>query len=82
MGAWESAPDVPDPEEPGAQKTVAIVGLTLGYLSAVCYLFARIPQIIKNYREKSCEGTFRHFIAVGCKLTRAKVSLCYSSSCP
>ena len=28
----------------------------LGYLSAMLYLGARIPQIIKNYREKSCEG--------------------------
>ncbi|RMZ69264.1 vacuolar membrane PQ loop repeat [Pyrenophora seminiperda CCB06] len=28
----------------------------LGYASAVCYLGARIPQIIKNQRERSCEG--------------------------
>ncbi|RKF76025.1 putative vacuolar amino acid transporter YPQ3 [Golovinomyces cichoracearum] len=27
-----------------------------GYLSAIFYLSARIPQIIKNYRDKSCEG--------------------------
>ncbi|KAJ4162922.1 hypothetical protein NW754_014343 [Fusarium falciforme] len=32
------------------------VGIMLGYGSAVRYLCARIPQIIKNYREKSCEG--------------------------
>ncbi|RFU76919.1 hypothetical protein TARUN_5332 [Trichoderma arundinaceum] len=32
------------------------VGIILGYFSAVCYLCARVPQIIKNYREKSCEG--------------------------
>ncbi|KAK0755392.1 hypothetical protein N5P37_012220 [Trichoderma harzianum] len=32
------------------------IGMVLGYFSAVCYLCARIPQIIKNYREKSCEG--------------------------
>ncbi|KAH8128914.1 hypothetical protein FP744_10007269 [Trichoderma asperellum] len=32
------------------------VGIVLGYFSAVCYLCARVPQIIKNYREKSCEG--------------------------
>ncbi|KAK4081097.1 uncharacterized protein Triagg1_2629 [Trichoderma aggressivum f. europaeum] len=32
------------------------IGMMLGYFSAVCYLCARIPQIIKNYREKSCEG--------------------------
>jgi solute carrier family 66 (lysosomal lysine-arginine transporter), member 1 len=29
----------------------------LGYVSAVAYLGARIPQIVKNAREKSCEGT-------------------------
>ena len=34
----------------------AKAGMALGYVSAVCYLCARIPQIIKNYREKSCEG--------------------------
>ena len=28
----------------------------MGYLSALCYLGARIPQIIKNWREQSCEG--------------------------
>ena len=28
----------------------------LGYISAVCYLGARIPQIIKNQKERSCEG--------------------------
>ncbi|KAH6605603.1 PQ-loop protein [Trichoderma cornu-damae] len=32
------------------------VGIALGYFSAACYLCARVPQIIKNYREKSCEG--------------------------
>ncbi|KAK7962180.1 vacuolar membrane pq loop repeat protein [Apiospora aurea] len=52
-GAWD-APESPD--LPAAKSAVAIVGMSLGYLSAVCYLCARIPQIIKNYREKSCEG--------------------------
>ncbi|KAJ1939139.1 hypothetical protein EC988_007394, partial [Linderina pennispora] len=28
----------------------------MGYISAVLFLGARIPQIIKNYRKKSCEG--------------------------
>lgn len=32
------------------------IGIILGYFSAVCYLCARVPQITKNYREKSCEG--------------------------
>lgn len=42
-------------EDDGAQ---VVVGLVLGYVSAVCYLCARIPQIIKNWREKSTEGEF------------------------
>jgi hypothetical protein len=35
---------------------MALGAQILGYASAVCYLGARIPQIIKNQREKSCEG--------------------------
>jgi solute carrier family 66 (lysosomal lysine-arginine transporter), member 1 len=52
-GAWDG------PETPGApapMSTIAKVGIALGYASALCYLCARIPQIIKNYRDKSCEG--------------------------
>lgn len=56
MGAWDGAPEVPDPEIPESQTALEIVGLALGYFSAACYLCARIPQIVKNYREKSCEG--------------------------
>ncbi|KAK3935224.1 PQ-loop-domain-containing protein [Diplogelasinospora grovesii] len=57
MGAWDGEDGVPDvgdglaPTEP-----VAVIGMALGYFSALCYLCARIPQIIKNYHEKSCEG--------------------------
>ncbi|KAI1104011.1 PQ-loop-domain-containing protein [Jackrogersella minutella] len=53
VGAWDK-PDAP--EEPTTETPIAILGLVLGYASAVCYLCARVPQIIKNYREKSCEG--------------------------
>ncbi|KAI1479767.1 hypothetical protein K445DRAFT_322072 [Daldinia sp. EC12] len=53
VGAWDK-PEAP--EEPTTESPVAILGLVLGYASAICYLCARIPQIIKNYREKSCEG--------------------------
>ncbi|KAM0561148.1 hypothetical protein ACHAPJ_003652 [Fusarium lateritium] len=56
VGAWESGdsgtPDAPE----DAQTPIELAGLILGYFSAVLYLCARIPQIIKNYREKSCEG--------------------------
>ncbi|KAI2639370.1 PQ-loop-domain-containing protein [Xylaria nigripes] len=53
VGAWDK-PDsgnVTDPNSPAG-----IGGMILGYASALCYLCARIPQIIKNYREKSCDG--------------------------
>ncbi|EGD96846.1 vacuolar membrane PQ loop repeat protein [Trichophyton tonsurans CBS 112818] len=51
-GAWQPTPTQPikGPVEMAAGAQVA------GYLSALCYLGARIPQIIKNYKEKSCEG--------------------------
>ncbi|KAH6894082.1 PQ loop repeat-domain-containing protein [Thelonectria olida] len=59
MGAWNGT----DPSPPDADAVMTVTksasesfGLGLGYVSAVCYLCARIPQIIKNYREKSCEG--------------------------
>ncbi|KAI9828993.1 MAG: hypothetical protein M1832_000016 [Thelocarpon impressellum] len=52
-GLWtptlEDGPDAPSTESPiGAQ--------ILGYMSAACYLGARIPQIVKNHKEQSCEG--------------------------
>ncbi|KAI0007403.1 PQ-loop-domain-containing protein, partial [Xylariaceae sp. FL0662B] len=54
VGAWDKSDQ---PGDVSADKSpMAIVGEALGYASAVCYLCARIPQIIKNYREKSCEG--------------------------
>lgn len=60
IGAWEVADPVggegEDPSLFTADDVYAKIGLALGYLSAVCYLCARIPQIMKNYREKSCEG--------------------------
>ncbi|KAL2269627.1 hypothetical protein VTJ83DRAFT_1811 [Remersonia thermophila] len=66
MGAWGGVggdagsggggSDGVDGGEEGVQEPMRAIGLMLGYASAVCYLCARIPQIIKNYREKSCEG--------------------------
>ncbi|KAK4240141.1 putative vacuolar amino acid transporter YPQ1 [Achaetomium macrosporum] len=63
MGAWDlggGGGGAPVPGDGGSEEVmkepVALVGMVLGYASAVCYLCARIPQIIKNYREKSCEG--------------------------
>ncbi|KAI7782736.1 hypothetical protein LA080_012927 [Diaporthe eres] len=51
------AQDPAGSEPAGAGKDpVVVVGMSLGYISALCYLCARIPQIIKNWREKSTEG--------------------------
>ncbi|KAM5482498.1 hypothetical protein MaudMau93_006672 [Microsporum audouinii] len=51
-GAWKPTPihNIGNPIE------MAVGAQIVGYFSALCYLGARIPQIIKNYREKSCEG--------------------------
>ncbi|TFA99597.1 putative vacuolar amino acid transporter YPQ3 [Trichoderma ghanense] len=56
-GAYnETDPVVLDDAERSSSNLLEKIGMVLGYFSAVCYLCARIPQIIKNYREKSCEG--------------------------
>jgi hypothetical protein len=56
--AWRTGVWAPvtadDPSLP--QKEVPLGAEILGYASAVCYLGARIPQIIKNQRDRSCEG--------------------------
>ncbi|KAK1758596.1 putative vacuolar amino acid transporter YPQ1 [Echria macrotheca] len=57
MGAWDVSDGVPDAGDGLANaQPEKIIGMVLGYISAICYLCARIPQIIKNYQEKSCEG--------------------------
>jgi solute carrier family 66 (lysosomal lysine-arginine transporter), member 1 len=43
-------------EDPEESQEMAVGATILGYASAVLYLGARLPQIYKNYREKSCEG--------------------------
>ncbi|KZF25682.1 PQ-loop-domain-containing protein [Xylona heveae TC161] len=53
--AWKTG--VWTPADNNGEETKMPAGAEiLGYVSALCYLGARIPQIIKNYREKSCEG--------------------------
>ncbi|KAK5148972.1 hypothetical protein LTR04_000243 [Oleoguttula sp. CCFEE 6159] len=51
-GVWRPAPVGDDKSPTGTPMGAEI----LGYASAVCYLGARIPQIIKNQRESSCDG--------------------------
>ncbi|KAK4192553.1 PQ loop repeat-domain-containing protein [Podospora australis] len=56
MGAWDSPDSTPADRGEISAEPQAVIGMVLGYISALCYLCARIPQIIKNYQEKSCEG--------------------------
>jgi solute carrier family 66 (lysosomal lysine-arginine transporter), member 1 len=53
-GAWKPSPP---PEHVHAEE-MAAGAQVLGYASAVLYLGARLPQIYKNWQEKSCEGEY------------------------
>ncbi|KAF2127088.1 PQ-loop-domain-containing protein [Dothidotthia symphoricarpi CBS 119687] len=53
--AWKTGVWVPQRTD-NEPAQIALGAQILGYASAVCYLGARIPQIIKNQRERSCEG--------------------------
>ncbi|KAL2864632.1 PQ-loop repeat-containing protein [Aspergillus lucknowensis] len=55
-GAWKPAP----PEGGNGGVDMAPGAQVLGYISAACYLGARLPQIYKNYCDKSCEGEIVH----------------------
>jgi solute carrier family 66 (lysosomal lysine-arginine transporter), member 1 len=54
--AWRTGVWVPTPTSDDSGTEIALGAQVLGYASAVCYLGARIPQIIKNQRDRSCEG--------------------------
>lgn len=61
-GAWQPTPvGHEDDGERGGDAT-PLGAEILGYVSAVAYLGARVPQIVKNWRERSCEGTFHHLL--------------------
>ena len=49
-GAWKVQNDSP------LEIVMPLGAEVLGYISAALYLVARIPQILHNYRKKSCEG--------------------------
>lgn len=44
--------------DPEGGREMPMGAKVLGYLSAVLYLAARVPQIVKNAREGSCEGMY------------------------
>jgi uncharacterized protein with PQ loop repeat len=55
--AWQTGVWKPAPLEGGNGGVDMAPGAQiLGYISAICYLGARLPQIYKNYCDKSCEG--------------------------
>jgi uncharacterized protein with PQ loop repeat len=54
--AWRTGVWTPTPAGSGGGATRTVGSQILGYISAICYLSGRIPQIYKNYIEKSCEG--------------------------
>ncbi|KAK5111532.1 hypothetical protein LTR62_004827 [Meristemomyces frigidus] len=56
--AWQTGAWQPTPlgEDNGEHEATPLGAEILGYISAVCYLGARIPQIVKNQRERSCDG--------------------------
>ncbi|XP_035478511.1 lysosomal amino acid transporter 1 homolog [Scophthalmus maximus] len=46
-----------DTQSPTASKSVEITGYACGYLASVFYLCSRFPQLYKNFRRQSTEGT-------------------------
>ncbi|OSS51968.1 hypothetical protein B5807_03959 [Epicoccum nigrum] len=54
--AWRSGVWEPQPTDGRDLEPIAPGAAALGYASALCYLGARIPQIIKNQRDRSCDG--------------------------
>ncbi|GAB7364756.1 hypothetical protein MBLNU230_g5554t1 [Neophaeotheca triangularis] len=55
-GAWTVTPRPTHHTTDPSSDSTPLGASLLGYFSAVAYLGARIPQILKNHREKSCEG--------------------------
>lgn len=54
LGAWKPTPIGHEDDTPGDSTPVGAE--VLGYISAVLYLGARLPQIMQNYRQRSTEG--------------------------
>ncbi|KAI9202711.1 PQ loop repeat-domain-containing protein [Polychytrium aggregatum] len=65
---------------PVPAQTEHLIGDIMGYVSAVLYVSSRVPQIAKNFRERSCEGlSALMFVFTVCgNLTYCASILCYS----
>ncbi|KAL4990504.1 PQ loop repeat-domain-containing protein [Aspergillus falconensis] len=80
--AWQTGVWRPAPLEGGNGGVDMAPGAeVLGYISAVCYLGARLPQIYKNYCDKSCEGLSLLFFILSLmgNLTYGAGILCHST---
>lgn len=79
--AWQTGMWAPAPLEIPSDSGEATSGQVLGYFSAICYLGARLPQIYKNYSDKSCEGLSLLFFILSLlgNLTYGAGILCHST---
>ncbi|CAK97506.1 hypothetical protein CBS63078_2852 [Aspergillus niger] len=80
--AWRTGVWKPAPVEEGLGGVDMAPGaMVLGYISAVCYLGARLPQIYKNYCDKSCEGLSLLFFILSLmgNLTYGAGIICHST---
>lgn len=64
--AWVMTP--PSTKHSGHQKKVEIdvAGQVFGWLCAALYLGSRLPQLVLNFRRKSCEGVSLLFFLFAC----------------
>ena len=80
--AWQSGVWKPTPQHEVTEgESMAVGAQVLGYLSAVAYLGARLPQIYKNWREKSCEGQHGVLalpVLINANIRRALATLLYA----
>ncbi|KAL4930689.1 PQ-loop repeat-containing protein [Aspergillus undulatus] len=81
--AWQTGVWKPAPLDDGGNGGVDMApgAQVLGYISAICYLGARLPQIYKNYRDQSCEGLSLLFFILSLmgNLTYGAGILCHST---
>lgn len=79
--AWQSGVWKPAPQENHGGVDMAAGAQLVGYFSAICYLGARLPQIYKNYCDKSCEGLSLLFFILSLmgNLTYGAGILCHST---
>jgi len=81
VGAWQ--PDSTDISAPPGRAGEAddSAAVALGYVSAACYLGARLPQIAKNARDRSCAGLSLLFfvLSVTGNATYGAQILCHST---